>query len=355
MYKSSDFGHALFEICYMFLNKILKKRPAKILIIKPSSLGDIVQSLPVLNVLRATFPEVEIHWLAAKGFEGLLEGHPMINKVIIIKKDLWKKVSMVIKTISEIAALIKDIRKEDYDLVIDLQGLLRSGLIAYATGAPVRIGFKEAREGSRIFYSHKIEGGRDIHAVDRYLKIASAIGCAVDEVIFPMPIIAETDYVRHIKGALGEYAVIAHGARWKTKRWQVERFGRLASLLNIKSVIIGSPADAEGARIIESLSGGKALSAAGKTDTKELISIIQGASFVISNDSAPMHIAAAWSIPVAAIFGPTNPARTGPYGRNHLIIKSDASCAPCYKKRCRDIRCMRDISVEAVYNKIKRF
>lgn len=331
----------------------IKKIPKKILIIKPSSLGDIIHSLPFLNAMKDAFPKTEIHWIIARGLEGLLENHPMVNRLWVIRKDQWKNFKNIRDTVTEFRGLFRELRDESYDMVIDLQGLLRSGLLTYATNAPIRIGFKEAREGSRLFYTHEIEGGREIHAVDRYLKIASAIGSEIEEVNFPMPLIKESEKVQRLKRELGEYAVIVPGARWKAKRWHSERFGILASMLYIKTVIVGSASDVRVAEEIKTKSGGKVLSMAGDTDIKELISIIRNAKYVISNDSGPMHIAAAFGIPVIAIFGPTNPVKTGPYGSNHVIVKSDISCAPCYKRNCKDMGCMDDISVEMVYEAIK--
>jgi lipopolysaccharide heptosyltransferase I len=335
------------------MNKIsIKKIPKKILIIKPSSLGDIVHSLPFLNAVKNTFPFAEIHWVIAKGFEGLLENHPMVKRLWIINKDRWKSLKRIKETAIEFKSLFKELEYESYDVVIDLQGLLRSGILTYATRSPVRVGFKEAREGSRLFYTYKIKGGREIHAVDRYLKIASAIGCETENISFPMPLIKESENIKKLKENIVDYAVLVPGARWKTKRWLPANFGKLASILDIKTIIVGSAGDAEIAKGIEFCSGGKALSIAGGTNIKELISIIRGARCVISNDSGPMHIAAAFGIPVVAIFGPTNPVRTGPYGRNHIIVKSDIECAPCYKKNCNSIKCMNDVSVEKVYEAV---
>lgn len=335
------------------MNKIsIKKIPKKILVIKPSSLGDIVHSLPFLNAVKDAFPSAEIHWVVAKGLDGLLENHPMVKKLWVINKDQWKNLKKIKETAIEIKGLFKKLEDESYDLAIDLQGLLRSGILTYATRASVRVGFKEAREGSRLFYTHKVKGGREIHAVDRYLKIASAVGCEIEDVKFPMPLIKESENVKKLKEDIGDYAVLVPGARWKTKRWLPANFGKLASMLDIKTVIVGSSSDTEIAKGIEFCSGGKALSIAGKTDIKELISIIRGARYAITNDSGPMHIAAAFGIPVVAIFGPTNPVRTGPYGRNHIIVKSDIKCAPCYKKNCKSVKCMDDVSVEKVYEAV---
>ncbi len=330
----------------------IKKIPKKILIVKPSSLGDVVHSMPFLYVVKDAFPKAEIHWLIAKGLEGLLEDHPMVKRLWIINKDQWKNLKKIKNTASEFRNLFKKLRDESYDIAIDLQGLLRSGLLTYATRSPLRIGFKEAREASNLFYTHKIKGGKEVHAVDRYLKIASAIGCETEDISFPMPLIKESDKLKKLKEYVEDYAVIVPGARWKTKKWPPNRFGELASILDIKTLIVGSTSDIGISKLIENESNGKALSIAGDTNIKELISIIRNARYVISNDSGPMHIAAAFGTPVVAIFGPTNPVRTGPYGRNHIIVKSDIECTPCYKKNCKSVKCMDDVSVEKVYKAV---
>jgi lipopolysaccharide heptosyltransferase I len=327
------------------------KNPKKILIVKPSSLGDVVHSLPFLTAVKTCFPKAEIHWIIAKGLEGLLEGHPMIDKLFIIHKDTWKKMTHAQRTMKEIKTLLKELKKEQYDLVIDLQGLLRSGIMTKATRAPLRVGFQEAREGSRFFYTHKVKGGKDIHAVDRYLKIADFLGCKTKNLRFPLPFYSLPSTNQLMSE---DYAVIIPGARWRTKVWPAEKFGKLASKLSLKTVIVGAKSDIEAADTIAALSQGKSLSLAGKTDLKELIEIIRHAQFVVSNDSGPMHIAAALKIPVFAIFGPTDQMRTGPYGDGHTIIREDVSCAPCFKKTCNDMKCMNDLSVEKVYKTIKR-
>jgi len=330
------------------------KNPDKILVVKPSSLGDIVHSLPFLNAIRGRFPESEIHWVVAKGFEGLLEGHPMIGKLWIIHKDNWRKINQAGETAKEITALFRKLRKEHYDLVVDLQGLLRSGLITAATGAPARVGFREAREGSRLFYTDKVEGGRDIHAVHRYLKIARFLGCPVDTVYFPFPPSVDASEIRLRFTLPEEYAVLVPGARWETKRWAPENFGKLASRLQLKSVIVGSRGDQDIAKTIVERSQGNAVSLIGKTCLKELIEIMRHAKFVVSNDSGPMHIAAALGIPVFALFGPTEPRRTGPYGDIHTVIREEIPCAPCLKRKCNELKCMRGLSVERVSDAITR-
>ncbi len=331
-----------------------RKAPGKILVIKPSSLGDVVHSLPFLNVLRERFPKAEIHWVIARGFEDLLEGHPMIKKLWIINKDDWKMINSVRTTIKELRVLFGSLRNEKFDLVIDLQGLLRSGMLSRATGSPVRVGFKEAREGSRLFYTHKITGGKERHAVDRYLEIARFLGCDISDIKFPFPLFFSSQFSVLSSQLPREYAVIVPGARWVTKRWPPERFGEVASTLPIKFLVIGTKSDSDIANRVVSSSRGHAVSVAGKTDIKELIGIIRTARFVLSNDSGPMHIAAALGVPVYAIFGPTNPLRTGPYGKSHVIFRKGLGCSPCYKKQCKNIRCMELISVKEIADVIRQ-
>jgi len=305
-----------------------------------------------LNALKERFPKADVHWVIAKGLEDLLTGHPMINRIWVINKDMWKKLSHIRDSLHELRVFLKAIKEENYDIVVDLQGLLRSGIITLSTRSSVRVGFQEAREGSRFFYTHKVKGGKDIHAVDRYLKIAAFLGCDIADVCFPLPLSFSPSFLTH-HSLPGDYAVIAPGARWKTKRWPPEKFGELSSRLPLSTVIVGSRGDMDIAHEVVALSGGKAVSFAGKTNLKELIEIIRGAQFFVSNDSGPMHIAAALGIPVFAIFGPTDPLRTGPYGKGHIVIRENVSCAPCLRRTCDDVKCMKNLSVEKVYEIIK--
>lgn len=323
--------------------------PKKILIIKPSSLGDIVHSLPFLNSISKCFPKAEIHWLVAREFKSLLEGHSMIKKLWTINKSEWRKISRVHATVSEINKLTKALRAEKYDCVIDLQGLFRSGFMAKAANAPVRIGFADAREGAAFFYNQKVKGGKDIHAVDLYLRVAAFLGCDTSDIRFPFPPFETISLNLPVNGP---YAVISPGSKNKSKIWPAGRFGELSSLLPIKSIIVGSKSDAGIADKVSELSHGKAVSVAGKTDLKELIAIIKGAEFMICNDTGPMHIADALGVPVVALFGPTNPVRTGPYGKGHTIIRKDVPCAPCYKKSCGNLKCLEMIGVNEVYEAI---
>ncbi|RPI77606.1 MAG: glycosyltransferase family 9 protein [Desulfobacteraceae bacterium] len=321
--------------------------PGKILIIKPSALGDVVHSLAFLHTLKQNCPKAEIHWVIAKGLEGMLLNHPLIDKIWIIDKNQWKKIRRLKTSLSEIRTLKRGLAQETFDLVIDLQGLLRSGLTAWATRAPIKIGFAEAKEGSTLFYTHRVEGGKQIHAVDRYLKILQFLGGRVAEIEFPLPPL--NPRAELLQSLPAEYIVIAPSAGKKANMWPAERFGALAARLPLPAVIIGSKADAGVTRTAVEHSRGRALDLGGQTDLNGLIHVIKNARLLISNDTGPMHIAAALDVPVVAIFGPANPVRTGPYGPIHTIVREDLECSPCYRKKpCSHWRCLLNITVERV-------
>ncbi|WP_420263620.1 glycosyltransferase family 9 protein [Candidatus Magnetominusculus dajiuhuensis] len=321
----------------------------KILIVKPSSLGDVVHSLPVLSALHKAYPGASIHWVIASGFEGLLDGHPMIERLRVINKDRWKRPSALKDTLKEIAALATSLKSERYDLVLDLQGLLRSGLITGLSRCQTRVGFKEAREGSTVFYTHTVEGGRGVHAVDRYMKIAGFAGAPTDEIEFPL--LCEDikeDWARGLKK--GQYIVMAPGAAWVTKRWAARNFGRLAAKFSIPAVVVGGGGDYSLGEEVVGHAGGMAINATGKTTLKGLASLIRDARFMVTNDTGPMHIAAALGVVVFAIFGPTDPQRTGPYGTGHTVIGRDIACRACFRKKCSNVRCLRDLPFQHVYD-----
>ena len=327
--------------------------PKKMLIIKPSSLGDIIHSLPFLAAVKAHFPDTEIHWVVARGLHVLLENHPLITKLWIINKDSWKTATYFRKTLRELRDLYTGLGREGYDACIDLSGLFRSGMLTFASKAPIKIGFANSDEGSPLFYTHKVQGDMEIHAIDRYLQIAAAMGCPVNDIRFP---IADFEPNPPICQTLPkDYAVIAPSAGKEANRWPARRFGELAARLPLPTVVVCGKGDATIAETVVNAAKGNALSLAGKTNLTELLAIIKKARFFVSNDTGPMHIAAAFQVPVFALFGPANPQRTGPYGLIHTIIKTDISCAPCYRwKPCEHWRCMNDLSVDKVLSVINQ-
>jgi len=322
----------------------------KILIIKPSSFGDIIHGLPVLHALSRRFPEAQLHWVVAKGFAGILEGHPLIHRLWIIDKDSWKKPRNLRRACWEIAKLRRELRNEKFDLVLDLQGLFRSAMIGLFTGVEKRVGFESAREGAKFSYNYRVRTDTELHAVEKNLLFARFVGCEAADAVFPLPPFGE---VPEIVQGMRPYAVIAPSAGTLVKRWPAQYFGRLASVLPVRSIIVGGASDAALADEVARLSGSRAVSLAGKTSLKQLGAIIRDAQFLVSPDTGPMHLAAALEVPAYVIFGPTSPLRTGPYGKIHTIIRLELPCSPCLtRKPCADWRCIRGVTPEMVLEKI---
>lgn len=323
----------------------------KILVIKPSSLGDIVHSLAFLNSVKENFPRIKIHWIVAKDFEDLLTEHPLIEKVIIIDKNKWKKIKNFPQTLQEISSLSKNLKGEKYPIAVDIQGLLRSGIITALSGANIRLGFKEAREFSTLFYNKIVSTSINTHAVLRYLEMAKFLGCNILSIKFPLPQQKEPDWLKDFDN----YVLIIPSARWDSKNWPIPYFVELINMLPYNFIIVGSKSDENIALNIEKYSKGKAKSVAGKTTIKELIALLKKSLFVITPDTGTMHLAIACGKKVVSLFGPTSPERTGPFGEGNLVIKSPVYCSPCFKKYCPDPKCMREIKPQMVYNSIENW
>ena len=323
----------------------------KILIIKPSSLGDIVHSLPLLKRLRDKFPDSYIAWLVFRGFEGILEGNPLIDEVIVLERRRWEGPFSLLKILGSFLRFMRSIREKKLDICIDLQGLLRSGVLTWASGAPFRMGFARGREFSHLFYNTKVfVPGTDMHAVDRYLLFGMPLGLEEASVEFPL-FISETAGKRAaelLKKKQGELSIgINPIARWPTKRLPFETFAEVAKELGKTHravfFLLGTAGDKKTIDGLEKLIGGGAVNLAGKTDLDILPAVLSRLDLLLTNDSGTMHIADAMGVKLVAVYGPTNPARTGPYNQRNHVIQSRLKCAPCYKKKCEDTRCMLEI------------
>ena len=327
----------------------LPSPPRRILLIKPSAIGDVVHALPILNLLRRKWPDAHIAWLLTPACSNLLDGHPMLNEVILFERGRlgrgWREPAAA----AGLFAFTRRLRAEQFDLVVDLQGLLRSGWFTRATRAPVRIGFKNAREFAPLFYTHKVDvGDTEQHAIDRYLKVAAALGCGDSPVEFPFHV---TDADRRHVAALvppdRPYAVLIPGTNWRTKRWPVERVASLGKILRerfgLSIIAAGSPDESALAEQVAA-----DVNVAGRTTLRQLVALLDRAALVVANDSGPMHIAAALGRPLVTPFGPTNPVRTGPYRRDDTVIRLDIPCSPCYSRTCAHQSCLKWLEVDAV-------
>ena len=335
----------------------------RILLIKPSSPGDIIHALPVLHGLRRRYPAARISWLVVTPFANLIEADAALSEVILFDRKRFGRLGRSLRVTRDFAAFVRGLRRRRFDLDIDLQGLFRSGFLARACGASVRVGFANARELAWVFYTDRISpADPDCHAADRNYAVAGLLGFADVPMDFG---IAITDADRgHVSGLLKQsgflpgqrYAVLVPGTRWETKRWPVERLGRLAGIIRqehyLDSVLVGGADDVEEAERAVEASNGSAKNLCGRTTLRQLAALIDRAAIVVTADSTPMHLAAALHRPLVALFGPTNPRRTGPYDHQGDVLRLDLRCAPCYLRRLRQCRhdhaCMEQLSVEQV-------
>ena len=307
----------------------------RILILKPSSLGDIIHALPAVNLIRRRYPDAHLAWLVNTTVTSLLRNCPLLDEVIPFPRHELRR----------LPALVRRLRQGRYDLVVDVQGLLRSGLLAALTGAPRRVGLSDAREGAGLFHNEIVPVPRS-HAVDRYLRAAQHLGGATSPVLFPLGLAPTLQP----EGYIG----INASARWPTKLWGDAKFAELIRQLPRDRVILtGSAAEAD--RIGRLAQGCRNL--AGQTDLFELAEWYRRCAVVVSNDSGPMHLAAAVGTPVVAIFGPTDPVLTGPYGDRLTVVRVALPCAPCFKDRCTNpvvMECMDRVSVAEVLHMVQR-
>lgn len=318
--------------------------PKRILIVKLSSLGDIVQSLPVGAKLREKYPAAEITWIANSKYIELLQLVPDIDKVIPFERNQWGKPLRFFNTLKEFIGFIRNIQRQHFDKVLDLQGLFRSGLITFLSRAPDRIGFAEAREGACLFYTHRVEvPSKRINAVERYLRLAEYLG----EPVFNINPVFERLFKQE-----QSYIVINPGSRWLTKHWPVQRFvqviDRIQKAYEINIVLIGDENDKDIAMNIVNHVSSPVTDLTGKTNLRQLTSVLGGCKLLITNDSGPMHLASALGKPVVALFGPTDSLLTGPWGKRHKILQSKVWCSPCFKRKCKNTRCMEAITVAEV-------
>jgi len=338
----------------------LNINPERILIIKPSSLGDIIHALPTLAALRARFPKAWIAWLVKEQWAEILDGHPCLNEVVRVNFE-----------VSKWWGIIRLLRLKKFDLVVDLQGLFRSAVIAKLSGASVVVGFAQGREGSPWLYTHPVElplpKGQswrlwNMHAVDRNLAIAKYLGAECDAPEFYLP--SDDDDRKIVDGWLQSSGVtdvdrlvaIAPLTRQIIKNWPLNRFVQVAQALvemdNVKILLLGTE-DQAVSQLFESALGSRLVNFMGKTRVRQLSVIFDKVQLLITNDSAPLHIAAARRTPILTIFGPTNPEATGPYGRQpgpHLLMHPLA-CRPCGQRTCRNelqLECLTSILVEDV-------
>jgi heptosyltransferase I len=350
----------------LFFND-MNNRPYRILIIKMSAIGDVVHSLHFLEALMDKYPNASIDWFVEKEASDIILGHQGLDRVLVSPRKEWLKRLLRgkgrLSAIGEAAGLFSRLRERNYDLVIDLQGLLRSGIVTGLSRGRRKIGMSGSREGAHRFWNEEpVPVEYEQHAIDRYLQVARHLGCNTDSPTGVIPVSnSDKKSLESLLASegLNEKPIVAVNpmAGWETKLWIPERFAALGDMI-IKEllhevVFTGGVHDIPVIESIKARMKERSFNLAGRTNLKELSCLYSRSRALITTDTGPMHIAASSGCRVVALFGPTSPLRTGPYGKGHYVIQKSMDCVPCFKKACDHATCMNDISVEEVFEAVK--
>ncbi len=340
----------------------------RVLIVKPSSLGDVVHTVPLVHAIKRTDPSTKIGWIVQEGFAPLLAMDPAVDAIVPINipstsdpnADRWAFVRATRATIRTLIELRRQFKAHPYDVVIDLHASFRSGLLGLTNTGGIRMGLANAKELNSWFQHITLPPPADSpHAVDENLVFARELGCS------PIPedfrLMVSPDARRRVAGflqnadvRLKKRLVYANPvARWETKLWTVEHWARTADLLTREAdatvVFAGAPGDLPYIDSIVQLMREPAIIAAAAMGLSDAVALAERCDAYVGVDSGPMHIAAFVDTPVVALFGPTDPRRVGPYGDGHVLVRrDDLDCLGCRKRSCAKRDCMEKLDPDRV-------
>jgi lipopolysaccharide heptosyltransferase I len=331
-----------------------------ILIVRLGALGDIIHAVPAAAALRLHFPDARIDWLVDAKHREMLDLVTVLDRAVVLESP----------TLAGWTDGVRRLRAGGYDVAIDFQGLLKSAVLARASGASRVLGFSiwHLREKTaRPFYSEtdghapdQVRLQPDPHVIYKNLRLLRTLGVADETIRFPLAAVVSPALarVREAIGALAPFALINPGAAWPNKRWPPERFGEVASFLRdvrgLVSIVLWGPGEEPIARAVVDASSGAARLAP-RTLLADVLTLARAATLVISGDTGPLHIAAAAGTPVVALFGPTDPARNGPWSPDDVVVSRFAACGCHYDRRCHEASwCLADVSVTEVTAAVQR-
>jgi heptosyltransferase-1 len=336
--------------------RLLDVDAQRICLIKPSALGDVVQTLPLVGMLKSRFPTATISWVIRRALADLLTGHPDLSEIIPFhRRGSWR----------ESMRLLALLRHRRFDLVFDLQGLSRTAIMTFATRAPFRVGLETAREGANLACNCVLpDSNRDIPAYARYWRVADALGMAhhPQKAIIPTSAPDVASVADRLRGLPRPILAIHPGAVWPTKRWPAEKFAEIANRFDGSVIVVGSAGERTLAARIADVPAARnrsLLNLAGETTLKQLAALLGAVDVLVSNDSGPMHLAAALGTPVVGIFTCTTPHLSGPSGTIHELVSTTVSCAGGYHKSCprwgrAHLGCMTELPIDRVGNALGR-
>ena len=328
---------------------------SSILIVRLGALGDLVHALPAVTALRAAWPGARIDWLVDRRYAALLDLVPVIDRAIVFGPPEGEA----------LPALVRRLRGARYELAIDFQGLLKSAVLARLSGARVTAGFvpRQLREpAGGLFYTKRVTGDDSGHVVRKNLSLVEALGVTAPAVASPLKV-SPSDVPARVRHSLapdagGRFAIVNPGAGWPNKQWPAERYGSIAAHLRrrygLPSVVTWGPKERTLADEVVASSGGAAV-VAPSTTVADLVELCRAAALVIGGDTGPLQLAAAVGTPVVGVFGPTNPARNGPWSPADVCVSRFADCECHHKRRCRRATpCISTIGVDEVVGAVDR-
>jgi lipopolysaccharide heptosyltransferase I len=330
----------------------------RFLIVRLGSLGDVVHGIPVAAALRHEYPTSRIDWMVDPRYVELLNLVAGLDRRIGVDPRAIKRGHAR----QRFRQTLRELRDTGYDAAIDLQGLLKSAMLARSIRAHQTIGFprRHLREPlARLFYTDAPDPGLATHVIYKNLALLAPLHVTDLRVRFPLEIPRTVTCEQIIKRFEGRaYALINPGAAWPNKRWPPERFGALAGAIERefgwRSLVLWGPGEQEMAHEVVAQSGGAAEISPPTTIT-DLVGIARSARLMISGDTGPLHIAGAVNTPIVALYGPTRPDRNGPWGLSDVSISRVQQCSCVYERRCRKTeRCIDDISVAEVITAVQR-
>lgn len=319
----------------------------KILLVRLGALGDIVHAVPVAAALRRALPDATVDWLVDRRYAGVLALFPVAHEIIQIAPGREWRASL---------RTVRVLRARRYDVALDLQGLLKSALLARLSGAGRVVGFspRALREpAASLFHTESIELGRQGHVIAKNVRMLHAVGVTPGAVI-EMPMIEDDADAAGVVASTASdpFMVINPGAGWPNKQWSPERFGQLAATVArthmLRSLVVWGPGEETLARAVADASEGTA-AVAPRTSLPTLVAFLRKASVVVAGDTGPLHLAAAAGAPIVGIYGPTNPVRNGPWSPHDVCLSRFTECRCHHKRRCTQaVRCLDTIGVDEV-------
>jgi lipopolysaccharide heptosyltransferase II len=328
--------------------------PKRILIVLHGSIGDVTRALPLAAMLRKAFPRAFLAWSIEPVCFPLLQGNSAIDEILLFDRRRWW---------SSAGKFLARVRAGNFDLVLDLQRLFKSGFISRWSGARHRIGFhrRDSKEFNWLFNNlHIGQYGEELPKLEHYLKFADYLGIQRSPLEWQFNLTPEEQAAvdRHLAKIGGSFGVLFVGTRWESKQWFPIQMSQCAEQLrrdhDLDVVLLGARADQELASEAEALSSVALTNLVGHTTLREAIGVIQRARIAVGPDTGLMHIAAALRTPVISLWGATSPQRTGPYGCAELVLQGKAPCVPCHRRRCSIGRvCLQSITAEQIGAKIR--